>query len=419
MIGGSALVPSLVVHKKTGRLQWLCGKKAAAYRSVEGDKVFSNWKADLFSKSFSSAISGSVTAAGAFFQWLHGEVSSCGINVEDCRVKLCLPAFDDIQEATSILGQQMELSGWNNISVSRILEPRANTIGVFSEGRNRLNRSGPDGEVTPFFMGMYPMGSPLLEHLRSFSLADGVAGTKLALIDVGSFTSDFSIVDFDATSEGDYIARAAQTSHKLGIIEAFEEPLFDHLDHEHRINREELTFDEREAIKQALSTGGRFTVTIHGGRNVTVGTPGDHRAAEKIANKLAARLRAVYDSETQGRTIKYLLLTGGGSAAPRVHSAIQNAFEGCGARWIQVEGVEGDTGETNLLRKWPDTGEPLARVATALGAASVLADLPAGVPRKDLPQIRVVSPWIVCSCRGGNKDCVRCGGRGMYRRAGS
>jgi hypothetical protein len=417
MINGSPLVPSLVVHKKGNRAQWLCGKAAAQYRSAGGDRVFSNWKADLFSKDFTAGVSGSVIAAGAFFRWLHKQVSSAGIDVEKSRVKLCLPAFDDVQEATSILGQEMELAGWNNISVSRISEPRANTVGVFSEGRNRLFRSAVGAEVNPYFMRMYPMGSPLLEHLRAYGLTEGVQDIKVVLIDVGSFTSDFSLVDFDAAADGDYIVTTTQTSHKLGIIDAFERPLFHHLSREHGIVGDELTFEEREAIKGVLSVGGRFTVTVPGRRNVTVGTSNDDKVAEATAAALASRLRSVYGTETKGKKIKYLLLTGGGSVAPRVQQAIRKAFKDCGARWIEVEGIESDSHESGPLRCWPNTGESLKRLATALGASSVIVDLPGGMPpRPQPPRVRIVSPWVECSCRGGNKDCVRCAGRGMYRR---
>src|SRR5262249_52541210 len=157
---------------------------------------------------------------------------------------LCLPAFKDISEAASILGQEMELAGWNNVSVSRIAEPRANTIGVFGEGRNYLYLHAIDG-VMPSFMAMYPMGSPLLEHLRSFILRGGPRHAHVAIIDVGSFTTDFSIVDFDASADGDCIAGATQGSHRVGIIAGFEEPLLEYLGKEHGLQIQQLTFEER------------------------------------------------------------------------------------------------------------------------------------------------------------------------------
>ena len=118
-----------------------------------------------------------------------------------------------------------------------------------------------------------------------------------------------------------------------------------------------------------------------------------------------------------GKHIKYLLLTGGGSVAKRVREALARRLRFASACRLDVEGIESTSRERGDLRRWPNTGEPLARLATALGAASVLADLPRTPPPKEaLPGKKVVSPWVECSCRGGNKDCVRCGGQGMYRR---
>jgi hypothetical protein len=140
-----------------------------------------------------------------------------GIKVDQCRIKLCLPAFKDITQAASILGQEMQLAGWNNVSVSRIGEPRANTIGVFGEGRNRLYIHPTDG-VMPYFMAMYPMGSPLLEHLRAFGLLGGPRHVHVAIIDVGSFTTDFSIIDFDASAKGDCMRTQHKAATRLGLL---------------------------------------------------------------------------------------------------------------------------------------------------------------------------------------------------------
>ena len=381
MIDGSALIPSLVIHTKDARKEWLCGRAAAHYRPKPAAQVFSNWKASLFGEKLTSRVSGSIIAAGEFFRWLRRKVSAKGIKVDQCRIKLCLPAFKDITQAASILGQEMQLAGWNNVSVSRIGEPRANTIGVFGEGRNRLYLHPTDG-VMPYFMAMYPMGSPLLEHLRAFGLRGGPRHVHVAIIDVGSFTTDFSIIDFDASAEGDCIADTTQSSHKVGIIAGFEQPLLEHLRQEHGLRIEHLTFEEREAIKEMLDEGERFTVTIPGNRNVVIGNLSDQKSAERIADKFAIEIRKVYDANTAGKHIKYLLLTGGGSVASCTRS-LGTQVKICFC--FYVEGLEVMSSEPGDLRRWSNTGEPLARLATALGAASVLADLPRTPPTKEAP----------------------------------
>ena len=59
-----------------------------------------------------------------------------------------------------------------------------------------------------------------------------------------------------------------------------------------------LLSTEREAIKQMLDEGERFTVTIPGNRNVVIGNPSDQKSAQRIADKFAIEIRKVYDANT-------------------------------------------------------------------------------------------------------------------------
>ncbi|MEP6671820.1 MAG: hypothetical protein ABJF10_21850 [Chthoniobacter sp.] len=415
MIENQALVPSLVIHRKGARKPWLCGQTAANYRPVEGDQVFTNWKSDLFSSELTLRVGGSLKAAGEFFRWLHDQVTAAGIDVAACRVKVCLPAFPDIEGPASILGQQMEFAGWQNATVSRVAEPRANTVGVFGEGRNTLYRQDVHREVNPIYMEMYPQGSTLLNHLRSFGLNGGPRHASIVIVDIGSFTTDLSIVDFDAGADGDCIASTEQTSYKVGIIGGFELPLLEHLSSRHGFKLGALTFEDREAIKRALANGESFVLTIPGNRNIRLGDSTDQQSAGQIAGELANRVWDSYRAETAGKQVKYLILTGGGSVAPLVRDAIHARFSRTRVNWVDAEGMETSDGKTGDLRRWPDTGETLARLATAVGASSVILDLPAGSPlREEKKSGPVQSPWISCTCQGGNKECMRCGGRGMY-----
>ena len=125
---------------------------------------------------------------------------------------------------------------------------------------------------------------------------------------------------------------ASRTQHKAATgfgSKRFEQPLLEHLRQEHDLRIEQLTFEDREAIKQVMAKGGRFTVTIPGNRNVIIGNLNDHKSAERIADKFAIEVRKVYDANTGGKQIKYLLLTGGGSVAKRVHEASARRLQVC------------------------------------------------------------------------------------------
>jgi hypothetical protein len=420
MIEGQSLVPSLVIHKKGVRGLWLCGQAAAGYRPISGDRVFTNWKSDLFSNDLTMRVGGSLKAAGEFFRWLHEKVSAAGINVSKCRVKVCLPAFSDIERPALILGQEMKLAGWENQTVSRVSEPRANTIGVFAEGRNSLNRWGAANEVNPVYRDMYPNGSLLLNHLRRFGLTDGARHATIVIVDIGSFTTDLSVVDVDAGADGDFIGSTQQTSFRLGITAGFEQPLLENLSTRHEFAAESLNFEDREAIKRAFAEGKTYVLTLPGSKNIRLGDATDQRAAKKITSELAGRVWDCYQTEAARKPVKYLILTGGGSVAPLVRDAIHKQFIGVKVPWVDLEGMETRNGEVGDLRSWPDTDETLERLATALGATSVILDLPSGHPSKEERNVvPVVSPWVSCMCQGGNKECMRCGGRGMYRREGT
>ncbi len=193
---------------------------------------------------------------------------------------------------------------------------------------------------------------------------------------IGSFTTDLSIADFDAGADGDCIANPQQTSYKVGIIAGFEQPLLQHLCRRHGFAVTGLTFEDREAIKRAFALGESYVLTLPGNQNIKLGDETDKQVAQRIADDLANRVWESYREKTAQMQVKYMILTGGGSAAPLVRDAVRARFSGEKITWIDLDGMETKTGENGHLRRWPDTGETLARLATAVGAASVILDLP-------------------------------------------
>jgi hypothetical protein len=64
---------------------------------------------------------------------------------------------------------------------------------------------------------------------------------------------------------------------------------------------------------------------------------------------------------------------------------------------------------------WQSSSQNLMRIATAIGSTSVLLDLPVKERIPDSPCVSIQSSYSICSCNGGNKECMRCGGTGHYR----
>ena len=97
-VDGGPLIPSLVIFTK--RNGWICGREAAEYVPTKEDQVYRNWKSVVFSKGSPREVDGALDAAGSFFKWLKERLDAIGLPVDRSRVKICLPAFEDIELTT-------------------------------------------------------------------------------------------------------------------------------------------------------------------------------------------------------------------------------------------------------------------------------------------------------------------------------
>ncbi len=415
IIEGSPLIPSLAIFNGK-RGNWMLGKAAAELTPGSDDQVFENWKAAIFSKELNVSVDGALDAAGQFFEWLKSKIEDCDVPVKECRVNICLPAFEDINVPAEILARRMSRYGWSDVSMTRITEPRANTLGVFGEGRNVLYRRYPHIEPNPIFRDIFSTGGPFFDHLYRHTMVGGDRLVSLALVDIGSFTTDISIVAIDAQGDGDCVNSLLQRSFALGLIKCFEIPMMAELGRRYRFKPSDLSLLDRERIKAALALAGQHSFATFDGTTVTVGQKADHDLAMKLAKDFASDVLKTLLSVKESASIGLALFTGGGMAAKVVRDAINAVLDGSGIRAYPVVGYDSVGDEANFnLRRWPDSGEPLVRIATALGASGVLLDFPASNrPLGARQESAVVSPYVVCLCRGGNKGCMRCNGAGQY-----
>lgn len=414
-IDGDILVPSLVIFtKKRG---WICGKEAADYIPTSQDQVFQNWKSVLFSKKSPRQVEGALDAASSFFSWLKLKLDQQhqGISVEQSRVKVCLPAFDDIIEPAEILANKMYRNGWQNVSVSRLQEPRANTLGIFSEGRNNLWRQFPHDDPNPVFLEIYESASPVLKHFYDSVMIGTSPILKIAVVDIGSFTTDISLLEFDSRSGGDCINQGIQKSFEIGVINGYEKPLFNKLAESRNMQFQTLSFNSIERIKSSISAEREIILPLPQGR-VLIGTSGDIQGSRDICAKLAQAIFQALISEAGNSSIKIVLFTGGGLAIKELKKHLE---ERCRANHIIPYDHFGHPEEPSINSKkivtWQSSSENLRRIATAIGSTSVLLDLPVKERIPDNPSVSIQSSYSICSCNGGNKECMRCGGTGHYR----
>jgi hypothetical protein len=421
VIEGSPLVPSIVIYSdRNGK--WLFGDEASDYLPTPEDRVFSNWKAALYSQRLDHKVDGAMDAASRFFEWLGQQLRATGIPVKDSRIKICLPAFDGAAEPGRMLVERMKRCGWAGLAHSTIEEPRANTVGMFGHGKNAAHQSGSGGEVLPFYMGNFPMGGFVLTHLRNHALTNGPRFVSYLIIDIGSFTADLSLAVIDAKRDGDCIQQATQHSFELGLVDHYEKPLFEALLKLKGLEWNDLNFRDRERIKNVLNTESRITIATPGHGNIIFGTAQDRDTAARLAEDFARQLSTVIERFVKGESVPHVILTGGGVAITKLRDKLRHQLESDGMHVLPVS-LEGNAepapaGQRTATISWEETGETLERLATAIGASSVLMDLKVHEPAAhDEEVVRPESPWVICSCNGGNKDCARCGGLGTYERS--
>ena len=393
------LIPSLAILTRKG---WIFGQEAAEYTPNPADQVYQNWKARIFSDSRSEDVDASLDAAGRFFEWLHGRLERARLPVSDSRIKVCLPAFANIEKPAKLLAGKMHRNGWQNSSVSRLEEPRANTLGIFGEGRNCLWQAAGAPEPNPVFRSMFPPGGPLLEHLYRAVMIGTNPIKKIAVVDVGSFTTDIGIVEIDARGDGDCIYPKKQESFDLGVINSYESPLLDALGKRHGFDPATLSFDLKEKIKADVSAGIEVQRLLPNGVRVLFGTRLGEETANGICADFANKVHGLID-RCVGDGADSLVFTGGGFSIKAFSEKLQKICR-----------------ENGYVPYNPFAGQNLQRMATALGASSVLIDFPVTERIPDAPSRPSARDlnYAVCSCHGGNLSCMRCGGAGHYKTGG-
>ena len=223
----------------------------------------------------------------------------------------------------------------------------------------------------------------------------------MAILDIGSFTTDLQLVEYNVNAEPDFIQRTYQSSYPIGMLDDFEKPLFEGLRGKRPFKVDETTLNDRERIKDAVCNGGRYVFADRsGGKHVF-----EHSAcvtlAKQAANDFASRAWGrVYPAIKLAKAQK-VILTGGGAAALPIRASLTHCIESAGLSVTTLP-----TAST------PNYG--LSRLATALGAGSVLFEFPRTIASRSAYSTAIRTRPHECRCRGGNKNCMFCGGTGTY-----
>lgn len=393
-IDGMSLIPTLGIETKRDDLPWIFGSQAASMKPGREMMVHRNWKARLLRANGETPDDISLEVARNFFRWLLGTLSKPGtlpFNPLDAAVVICVPAFKESGESFVKLGSVMETAGWSNKVILRTTEPKANTIGYCTEGRNITNFHGLDwGE-------MFGMQSPFIRFTRQHLSDNEVA--RLAVLDIGSFTSDLSLITWRTGETEDYLSEGSQHSYRHGIVAQLDAMCLPQVLDDVGESIEELPFDQLEVVKRHLYRGETYEL---GG--YTIGEESHQELINAALEKFADELWQQIEPVIRSQPIKWFLLTGGGAAIPYLKEHLNDRFESI---------------RDGIQRPRCLVGGGASRNATAIGATSIiLANRSRHFDESvalDPPRIAPLPPLRNCSCDGSNKNCIRCGGSGVIR----
>jgi hypothetical protein len=384
-----------------GKEAWFFDEEAANMTLGPKAHRSENWKAELFSEASGSKYADAVIVAHKFFEWLHRWLGKKGIDPNRQRVRVCVPALDNVEPYASTIAQIMESSGWNDVEILKISEPRANAVGIMSGGRNCLLANG-----VPGYGPMYGPGGDYAEWVRRELHGQRSHLVRVVIIDVGSFTTDLAGIIIDLhTAESDGIRTELQKSWEFGIINELDKLALRQLLSSHGLQPMALKFTEQEELKRHVYSDQEFAVL-----GAILGESADDK--QIIKQGLRAFCKGICDrieDYIEKFNPDYAYLTGGGSSIAKVREALSDFLKKHQCFVIPIPFVDVHC-----------TDRPAERVATTLGAASMILDAQEpGVPAEVSFESRPPTDpsFVKCRCRGGNKDCCFCWGRGYYRRA--
>lgn len=362
-------IPS-VAARSTTRDAWVFGVEAMDLRSGPRVEVFQDWKSDLFLPEEERGIGFDVLddtsdevrtlliertpslraldVATRFLRWLHDEqlpeMLAEHPRYREAEVQLCVPDFVLDDPLAPRLEALMRAIGFRNEGSFTLSEPKANLIGILTEGQNALTQSG--GINVGAMVGDAAV-------LRSLARPD----QAVLLVDVGAFTTDLALAslhrtDAPGTEDPAHSARLGVRRLDDWILEAARPEARARIDgsaaereHFHR-----MAFGPQPRVEE-------FGLSV------------DH--VEATLKRFTDEILAVVDTflaENPDDHLFSAVLTGGGSNIRGIANRLAAAL---GQRDIQALHAPGSIDAPHHLRRYA-LGPELVRGASAIGGCSIL-----------------------------------------------
>lgn len=404
---------------KAAYMQWIADHVASG-GAPEGIVTFEQWKAvtaSLRRGTGPSAVAASpvsrlVPASGAeidqvaqgYFSWLKTFIQNCvdptgREDITNIPCRITLPSFGNQSAAENRLLSILQRAGWTSDDYAVVHEPLANAIGLFTMGRNHTWTPAPVPQSPhPREELAYPAmfrGTPIYQSMRANARRTRNAATGLATteapywvltIDIGGFTTDFSMLGLDLDDIGFLDAEAGPPCRlaKHSVVAGVR-----HLD-ENVISQlpvrkqEQLTTMMNSVDQLALES---FHQSVYKNleqfRLVAAGVSlidddAERDSLMRVLREFSIQICSALDdfmNRFQFPSVDELVLTGGGFNCPVIRNTVmQHVRDKYAAQCFIVPMDEGE-----IVEGFPSSScrrvDPISlRASTAIGGASVLFD---------------------------------------------
>lgn len=372
-------IPSVAAHNLRTD-EWVFGVEPMEYRAGPTIEVFRNWKSDLFYSEddvplgvdflddaspmlldflkFTYPHLMAREVATRFLRWIHDEMVPAMVGRRippSVEVQLCVPEFVIQGKLGTIMERLMEDAGFENAGLFTLSEPKANLIGVLTEGRNVLTRSG-----RPSRTGMF-VDSHIIGRLAR-------EGESVLFVDVGAYTTDLALADLSTNAEGSF---ENDPSHSAPLgVSLLDRMIVGRLDPRlQEVFGSSLSPSDWERI-HAVDYGGEQ----HFGSTAWVAADGStlpreilHDCLEEFAAMVSRSVRQFLD-RFRPASLRIAVLTGGGCNLTQVANRLARELAGFGIAILYApEATRVPPGmESHSL------SQELVRGASGIGGASIL-----------------------------------------------
>lgn len=358
---------------------WVFGVEPMEYRAGKTVEVYRNWKSDLFSRDGSGPLGASFLEDASpqlleFLRFTYPHLKAREVAVRylrwlresmipemlgralppDLEVQLCVPEFVIHGTLGPLMERIMEEAGYENAGLYTLSEPKANLIGVLTEGRNVLSRGRPSR------LGMFGDGH-IVSRLSH--------GESLLFIDVGAYTTDLALANLSTDSDGSFADDPSEST-PLGVS-LLDRMIVDRLEPRlQQVFGETLSGADWERI-HAIDYGGEQ----HFGSATAWEAPDGsslpralvHACLEEFAAAITAAVQR-FLSRAQPAQVRTAVLTGGGGNLAQVSNRLARELAGLGVAVLYAP----DSTQVPPHQEKHFLSQELVRGASGIGGASIL-----------------------------------------------